>query len=217
MIQQSDWSAPWHDADVPEYQGRQAAIDLRDWLAGKPHEAFDAFKAVVQAIPDHGDKIIRFIEVGSGCGYGKAVLNSFRPRWHYHGIELSQHMIDYAREHHPGYYQQGDAQSLDDSFIGYECVMLAAVIQHVPDWRKAVSEAARISGKWVILHRVQATRGETNEFSNYAYGTSLPTREICEQEMLDYCGSIDLKCTHAHRWGNLSVAWNGSYLFSKES
>jgi SAM-dependent methyltransferase len=211
-IEPDKWSTPWQNPEVPKLQGDQASVDFYAWLAGTAHPAFDALKEIVSSIPDDP---LRFAEIGSGSGYNSAVIKHVRPNWKYHGIELSRPMIEYAREKWPGYYEQGDAMSLPDSVVGEEIVMLGAVIQHVPDWRKAVSEAARVSSHWVLLHRVQCTLGDTNEFSNAAYGVELPTRENNEAELLEHCESVGLKLVDTVKWGDVSRAFNATFLFEK--
>jgi SAM-dependent methyltransferase len=215
-IPAEDWSAPWIASDTCcKHQAEQAEIDLRDWLAGKPHEAFDALKAVLSPISPTDD--MTFLEIGSGCGYNAAVFLMTGQRQIYHGLDISLAMVEYANKQfgHIGKFSVGSAESLPFSDGSMDCTCLAAVIQHMPDYRPAIREAIRVSNRSVILHRVQATRGETNEFVNEAYSTKLPTRELNEDELLSFCESAGLKLVHAHRWGDVSKAFNASFLFEK--
>ena len=210
------WSAPWCDPGVPELQGHQAAIDFENWKAGAPHGAFDLFKDVVQAIPiaHIPEDNQAFLEIGSGTGYGSAVLKHLRPTWDYTGLEISRAMIDYATQHWPAKYIQGDMNELPCADGSFDVVMLAGVIQHAADWRRVVDEAARVSSRWVIPHRLHATTHATNESVNVAYGVAHSIRENCESEFLSYCESVGLTLVHPVRRG-LPIAFQASYLMEK--
>lgn len=212
-IPASDWSAPWHSPAVPEHQGSQARLDMDAWRRGTPHANFDALRWLIAPIDVER---MSFLEIGSGSGYLSAAVNWIQPQWEYTGVELSKAMIDYAYKNWPAYYVMGDAQKLpfDDQQFGF--VMLATVIQHVADWRKAIEEAVRVSSRYVMLHRVECTSGATREFINPAYGQQLPTREINEQELFGFCQlNMELKFVNRVAWGRIDQ-WNTSVLWSKE-
>lgn len=212
-IKTEDWSSSWHSLSIPEKQGRQARIDLDNWLAGTPHVAFDALREIVRMLPESK---LRFLEIGSGSGYHSDIIPRLRHNWTYTGVELSQAMIDYAQKHWLATYIQGDAQNLPFDDAAFDIVMPSAVIQHVPDWRKAVSEACRVSSRFVILHRVHCTALPTCEFVNNGYGEPLPTRENNQGELIEYCRSLGLDLVGETYWGRTPERWQGSFLFTKQ-
>ena len=84
------------------------------------------------------------------------------------------------------------------------------------DYLSAIAEAARVSSKWILLHRLQLTTGPTNEFLNPAYGTKLPTREINDAELMKDCKVFGLTLKDQIVWGGLKQ-WNASWLFEKSA
>lgn len=220
MIPVENWSAPWTADDrCTQHQSALSEKDLADWLAGKPHVSFDALKKLVEPIKD---KILTFVEVGSGCGYGLPVLKSFAPHIIYCGIDISESMLAYARKKYPcegppgtTNFLYGTAEKIPLSDSSADCVCPAAVIQHCADWRPPIKEAIRVSRRWVILHRVEATSADTFEFVNAAYDTNLPTRIINENELLTFCGLCGLTLRHQEKWGVGETRWNASYLLEK--
>lgn len=221
MIAREEWSAAWQDSGIPEYQGSQAKIDIAEWMSGKPHVAFDALAGIVNPISKWLAKR-KFIEIGCGCGYGSAVIKRVAPDAKYYGLDFSEDMLAYARENWPGEYIHGDANRLvgvncSFNMESFGCVCLAAVIQHVADWRHVIKQGFLLSSRYVILHRAQCTSHPTNEFENAAYGTSLPTRENNESELVQYCQTLGMKMKHVVRWGMTENGEqsNASFLFEK--
>jgi len=207
------WSAPWHDSGVPEHQGSAARIDVDDWIDGNSHPGFDALHWIISPLDG---KFANILEVGSGTGYHSQILPRVAPLCRsYTGIELSLPMIEYAKKHWPANYIQGDALDLPCRDKSFEFVMLATVIQHVSDWRKAIREAVRVSSRFVMIHRAECTSMETREFINNAYGQGLPTREINELELTRYCDDeLGLRFVNRVAWGRITQ-WNCSVLWEK--
>jgi SAM-dependent methyltransferase len=102
---------------------------------------FDTLKALFRAsLPEAREW--RLLEVG--CGNGD-VLRSLQPRAGL-GLDISEEMVGIARARHsdcPGLeFQVGDAENLPEGPL-YEAVILPDVLEHVPDWRRVLSQAAR--------------------------------------------------------------------------
>lgn len=211
MIQPSDWTVPWTADDrCMQHQAKQSEIDLEDWLDGGPHAAFDAFRTLLIDA-----EFEDFLETGCGCGYNREVLQSFKPRVEYMGIDISEDMIAYADERFgdDGHFITGSADKLPFVDKHFDCVCLAAVIQHVPDWMACIREAVRVSNRWIMVHRFEGTTGMTFEYKNSAYDTEIPTRIINEQQFLLFCDTAGLKLSRKVRWGrNEEGRFNASYL-----
>jgi 2-polyprenyl-3-methyl-5-hydroxy-6-metoxy-1,4-benzoquinol methylase len=104
------------------------------------HDYFDALKALFSAaLPDASR--LRILEVG--CGNGD-VLRSLKPS-HGLGLDVSEAMIAVAKKRHvdcPAVeFRVGDAENLSEEHL-YDAVILPDLLEHVPDWRLALSEAA---------------------------------------------------------------------------
>jgi len=101
---------------------------------------FDALKALfAAALPEAANLCI--LELGCGSG---DVLRSLGPRCGL-GLDFSEAMIEIARRRHAACanleFQVGDAENLPEGPL-YDAVVLPDLLEHVPDWRRAVSEAA---------------------------------------------------------------------------
>ena len=205
MIPDTSWSAAWLDQSIPEQQGTLAKAAFDAWIAGTPHVAFDAFKSLIEAIPE---RLERFLELGCGTGIYHSVMEHLRPSCFYCGVDISQAMIDYAqRTYGENGFFKGDAQEVRILDSHYDCVCLGSVIHHSLDWQSAIYEAYRVSQKYVILHRVVVTEEPSYEILLDAYGLKIPERILNEKEVLHYCGSLGLCLKKVERWES-----NASFL-----
>jgi ubiquinone/menaquinone biosynthesis C-methylase UbiE len=95
----------------------------------------------------------RAVEIGCGAGYGtKLILDQFGAA-HVDAVDLDPKMIARARRRLVRYgdrvrLAQGSATDLrgvlDAGDDGYDAVFDFGIIHHIPDWRAAIAEAARV-------------------------------------------------------------------------
>ena len=91
----------------------------------------------------------RALELGCGCGVGtELVLDVFGAR-HVDAFDLDPQMVELARARlapHGSRVRiwQGDAEHIDAPDATYDAVFDFAIVHHVPDWRGALSEVARV-------------------------------------------------------------------------
>ena len=111
----------------------------------------DAIQVFVSRLLEHGHAGKRLLDVG--CGYGALVLGARERGIDAVGIELAGFEVDFARKRlvaeRPGdapgqVYLQGSALALPFAAGSFDVVTLMNVLEHVPDYRKALAEAARV-------------------------------------------------------------------------
>jgi ubiquinone/menaquinone biosynthesis C-methylase UbiE len=93
------------------------------------------------------------VEIGCGSGYGtKLILDQFGAA-HVDAVDLDPKMIARARRRLARYgdrvrIAQGSATdlrgALDAGDAGYDAVFDFGIIHHIPDWRAAIAEVARV-------------------------------------------------------------------------
>lgn len=93
---------------------------------------------------------LRVLEIGCGRGVGADIIfNRFRAR-EVHAFDLDPNMIDQARARLAGYSSDrlklfvGDVAAIDAADQMYDAVFDFGIIHHVPNWKRAVSEVARV-------------------------------------------------------------------------
>lgn len=93
---------------------------------------------------------LRVLEIGCGRGVGTEIIfNRFGAR-EVHAFDLDPDMIDQARAKLTAYSSErlklfvGDAAAIDAVDQMYDAVFDFGIIHHVPNWRRAVSEVARV-------------------------------------------------------------------------
>lgn len=95
------------------------------------------------------------LEVGCGSGYGAELLMRLRPR-SYLGFDLMPEQIELARQRRlPGAeFLPGDATCLDwIPSASKDVVVIFGILHHIPEWRRATAECARVlrPGGWLFV------------------------------------------------------------------
>lgn len=107
-------------------------------------EVHDRVNAILDAQPGE-----RVLEVGCGLGAdARELAERVRPDGAVVAIDLSQAMVDAARERHderlPVTYDRGDVMALAYDDASFDVVRVERVLQHVPDADLACREMARV-------------------------------------------------------------------------
>jgi len=99
----------------------------------------------------------------------------------YMGIDITPNLIKRAKKRMPKEsFFIGDAMDLRDKQIGlgnktFGFVLCAGILMHIPDFKKAISEACRVSNKYVMFSTYgtymesYSLHDEENNFLNYFY------------------------------------------------
>lgn len=153
-----------------------------------------------EAITSLGTPPEALVEVGCGGGYISEILRSWLPQLEYHGVDLSTAMIEIASDHYPERsFAVGSAYELPLADRGYSVVIDGVALIHMPDWKRALAEYARVASGHVILHGLTLTESApTTVFAKYAYGQ--PSMELVfnREELASACDALGLNLTGIH-------------------
>lgn len=85
------------------------------------------------------------LEIGCGNGYGGYLLNQLAPK-SYTGLDVMEEQIAIARRNYPNLnFLVQDAADLSQFANGSkDAVIIFGVLHHIPEWRKALDEIARV-------------------------------------------------------------------------
>ena len=137
----------------------------------------------------------KIVEVGCASGYYSEVLAYLLQRpIHYTGIDYSAALIAQARCYYSATpFGVGDACALPLLDGACDVVISGCVLLHVPDYRTAVSEAARVTRRWAIFHRTPVIqRNPTTYYTKMAYGVPCVELAFNEQELLGLFEEVGL-------------------------
>lgn len=178
----------WRDPSIPAKQLELTDNELWDWNNGHPIAPFDALRACMQAIPAG-----TVLEVGCGVGHNADVVKASGD-FTYTGVDYSEDFIRVAKERRGWFdFAVMDALMLDYQDKQFDTVISGCVLLHIVNWRTALSEAARVARKFLVLHRTPTTHGETAYYFKKAYGVECV--EICfnESELLEEASRCGFK------------------------
>ncbi len=92
----------------------------------------------------------RALEIGCGLGKGAQLAVDLMGFAHVSAFDLEAKLVRWADRRLPSRYQHriafyvGDAQDLPFEGEHFDCVLNFGIIHHVLDWRRAISEVARV-------------------------------------------------------------------------
>lgn len=168
-------SDAWLDPSIPAQQLALTDKELMHWTAGESIAPFDALLSCMRSIPFGS-----VLEVGCGVGHNADVIRE-AGKFEYTGVDYSEEFIRLAKNHRPARrFEVMDALLLDYKDQQFDTVISGCVLLHIVNWRRALSESARVARKFLVLHRTPTTHTETQYYFKKAYGVDCV--EICFNE-----------------------------------
>ena len=148
----------WQDADIPAVQRRVVDVQLAQLAQGKVDPVFAALAGALRYVD-----LPRFSILDAACasGYYSEVIRVLDPRpIDYEGCDYSPAMIESARAHEPGVpFSVEDLTALSKADDSFDVVLLAGVLEHIPDYPKALEESGRVAREYLIVHRCPTVDG----------------------------------------------------------
>jgi len=198
----------WKDATIPDRQRAIVEPQLDAYRSGEPVAVFDALVDILKFnIPSLAGQ--HLLEVGCSSGYYAEVFSIKKLGLQYQGCDYSVPFIDLARRRHPGIaFEVQDATGLRYADARFDIVVSGGCILHIPDYERAIAEAARVARRWVIFHRtpVLSTSGPIT-YTKKAYGVDTIEIHFNEQAL------VRLFSRHAMRVVDVnthSVGWEAA-------
>lgn len=147
----------WKEASVAKNQRKLVETEILSTLRGAPPKVFTALVESLDPITNQGDSIL---EIGCASGYAAEILEYLLPRTlQYTGVDYSEAMISMARDYYPEKdFLVADATAIPLSSNLFDVTISSCVLLHLRDPEAAVSEAIRLSRKYIVAHRTPICR-----------------------------------------------------------
>ena len=194
-------------------EARRAAASSDGWLAARTvarqERAYQAligdmkngeprldFTVAAEAVMATGIAAPRLLEVGCGSGYYSEVFADLVPGGvSYTGIDYSEAMIARARSHYPSTaFAVADATRLAYPDDAFDIVFNGVSLMHIIDYQAAISEAARVAGRYCVLHTVPVFDDHrTTYLSKFAYGAPVVEIVFGKNELMSLCRDAGLR------------------------
>lgn len=188
----------WRSEKIPGRQGLIAEKELAATRRGTPPAVYVVAAEAVRATGLVSPSIL---EVGCASAYyADALRLLLNEPFEYLGIDYSMPLLQESRRVRPAArVVAGDATRLPLADSSVDIVLSAAVLMHVPDWRRVVEESFRIARRAVILHRTPVFGEQAPIFlRKLAYGVPVVEIVLPEQTLTAQC---------AHLGGSLAGEW----------
>ncbi len=140
------------------------------------------------------------LEVGCGGGYNSEIMTDLFPGLDYTGADISEAMIAGARKRYPDRaFAVGSAYNLAFDENSFDVVLDGVALIHMPEWRSALPEYARVARDHVVLYGLTVTESSpTTVFAKYAYGQPTVELVFARRELLSECRAAGLELESVH-------------------
>ncbi|MDI1266936.1 MAG: class I SAM-dependent methyltransferase [bacterium] len=183
----------WFAARTVSRQERAYRNLIADMHRGEPRLDL---RIAAEAVAATGIVSPGLIEIGCGSGYYSEVLAALVPGGiGYTGLDYSEAMIARARARYPSVeFQVGDATRLAFPDNAFDIVFNGVSLMHIVDYQAAIREAARVAGRYCILHTVPVFEAHDTTFlRKYAYGSPVVEVVFSKNELISLCEKAGLR------------------------
>lgn len=179
----------------PAIAARQRALVDRQLAAMREGNAPPHFAVIGDVLRrirhEDGHGMLTLLDAGCGSAYYSEIISHFNESIgliDYTGADFNPGMLALAKECYPDLpIIQADVRKLDIFEGGqFDIVLSGATLMHIREWRKTLKELARVSGKWLILHRtwVHTDGTPTTREKRDAYGQQVWYYTFSEGELM---------------------------------
>ena len=180
----------WKDKDIPDLQRKVVEVVLENMSKGVIDPVVASLDRLLKRIPLQS---FTFLDAACATGYYHEFIRRLDSRRiEYRGCDYSESMILAALSCYPEVeFEVQDLTDLKYPDRSFDVVMLSGVLEHIPQWQKALSEVCRIAGQYVIHHRCPLTPGQNHEYTIGTQYTIETPRTYFSKELLieDYRAS----------------------------
>ena len=197
LLTAADLASAWIEPHIPEAQAKSVPADLSKYRAGHSIEAFDALADCLRAT-----RLLcaqkSILEVGCSGGYLSEVVLDIYPDCQYSGCDISPAFIDYAKMTYPKLsFKVSDACKLEYETSSFSLVISGCVILHVPEYHIALTEAVRVSKRYIILHRTPVlSNSKEIWYLKRAYGVEMIEIHFNEDQLIKLMNDLDCRLLH---------------------
>lgn len=153
----------------PEVAKGQFELVSKQWQQLESLRPYLYFAKVMAGIANQF-KEVRLLDVGCGIGHYGRFCQHYFPGVHYDGCDLSEAMIDYAREFSP-FSRFSVCDIFDAPYQSHNCVLFSGVIEYTESPMDTLVQAiSRVDDyATVILHRFRLTDHQSRPVPEETY------------------------------------------------
>lgn len=153
--------------DKPEVATAQHALVVKELIidAQAPVGPYAAFRWAMDTI---GREYGSLLDVGCGCGHYGVLCERFYPNIHYHGTDISEIAMTYARGLAPlGFFAARPFEA--NHFEDYDIILASQVLEMLDDPPAMLDLLLSRAREYVILNRIRITDGPSHGITEGTY------------------------------------------------
>ncbi len=156
-------SENWSDELAGKLQRALVGYQLHHLKKGgsEASKVFLPIKNLMNKLPGEN---LSLIDVGCTSGYYSEVFSHYdKNKFKYTGCDYNKSSIQIAKGCYPELdFHVEDATKLSYGDKSFDVAFLSGVIEHIPEYEMAISELCRVAKDYIILHRINLVKEETN-------------------------------------------------------
>ena len=201
----------WQDQALPARQRELVERQLQQYRQGAAVDVFDVFIQSLKSLPNLSPGMT-LLEIGCSSGFYCEVLEVAGLPLSYSGCDYSSAFIDMARQHYPvKTFTVEDATCLERLDQSIDIVVSGCCLLHIPEYRQAVAETARVARSYAVFHRTPVVWGQDEKwYRKKAYGIETVEIHFNELNFLELLQSSGLALIATYTLNEQNDASDGS-------
>jgi SAM-dependent methyltransferase len=189
----------WKAEEIPLRQRELADSQLAAFRRGEFIDVYAALINALHALPEPTAGL-SLLEIGCSSGYYAEAFDIAGLALNYRGCDYSAAFRDLARARYPHLaFDVEDATALSYADEAYDIVVSGCCLLHIPEYRQAIAETARVARRYALFHRTPVlARRETTYYHKRAYGVETVEIHFNEQEFLGLLDAQGLEVIGVH-------------------